>query len=118
MNIPEWLKPGLYGAGAGAAALAIVGFSWGGWVTESSANKIAETQAQAAVVAMLAPICVEQFQHSSDPQDSLEQLIKTNSWERRSFIEDRGWATMPGSDTPFSGVANACASLLSNLKAN
>jgi hypothetical protein len=30
MQIPEWLKPGLYGAACGAVALAVIGFSWGG----------------------------------------------------------------------------------------
>ena len=33
MNVPSYLKPALTGAVIGAAALAIVGFSWGGWVT-------------------------------------------------------------------------------------
>ena len=32
---------GLWGAAAGAIALAVVGFSWGGWQTASSANQIA-----------------------------------------------------------------------------
>jgi len=30
MTTPEWLKPALYGVACGAAALAIIGFSWGG----------------------------------------------------------------------------------------
>ena len=34
MNTPEWLKPGVYGALIGAAFVGIVGFSWGGWVTD------------------------------------------------------------------------------------
>jgi len=38
MNIPEWFKLGLYGAAAGAVALAIVDFSWGGRVTGSAAH--------------------------------------------------------------------------------
>ena len=33
MQTPEWLKPGLYGAVCGAVAVAIAGFTWGGWVT-------------------------------------------------------------------------------------
>ena len=38
MELPKWLMPGVYGAGVGAVALAIVGFSWGGWVTASKAE--------------------------------------------------------------------------------
>ena len=29
----EWLNSGLSGAGIGAIAVMIVGFSWGGWMT-------------------------------------------------------------------------------------
>ena len=66
MNIPEWLKPALYGAAAGAVALAIVGFSWGGWVTGGTAKQMAANRAKLEVVAALVPICVEQSKQ--DPQ--------------------------------------------------
>jgi len=117
MKLPAQLKPALWGAVGGAVALAIVGFAWGGWLTETSAARAAQMRAEAAVVTALAPICVEQFQQSSNSADELVQLIAINSWEQRSFIEDRGWATMPGSDKPYSGVASACAILLGKLKA-
>ncbi len=41
MRTPEWLKPGLYGAACGAVALAVIGFSWGGWVTGGMARTMA-----------------------------------------------------------------------------
>jgi hypothetical protein len=41
MHPPEWLKPGLYGAACGAVALAVIGFSWGGWVTGGTARTMA-----------------------------------------------------------------------------
>lgn len=41
VQTPDWLKPALYGALAGATALAIAGFSWGGWVTGGTAEQIA-----------------------------------------------------------------------------
>ena len=40
MTTPEWLKPGLVGAGVGAVALAAVGFGWGGWVTGGAAESM------------------------------------------------------------------------------
>ena len=46
MNIPEWLKPALYGAAAGAGALAIIGFTWGGWVTGGTAKEMATDYAR------------------------------------------------------------------------
>ena len=44
--IKENLTPGIWGAVLGAAALAIVGFNWGGWVTGNTAKEMA----QAAIV--------------------------------------------------------------------
>ena len=66
MQTPEWLKPGLYGAACGAIALAIVGFSWGGWVTGGTARTMAADQSKADVVAALSLICVDQSKR--DPQ--------------------------------------------------
>ena len=39
-NIKEKLPPGIWGAVAGAAVVAIVGFNWGGWVARSCADEI------------------------------------------------------------------------------
>ena len=41
MKIPNWLKPGIYGAVVGALVLTTVGFAWGGWVTGATAQKMA-----------------------------------------------------------------------------
>ena len=59
MQTPEWLKPGLYGAACGAVALAVAGFSWGGWVTGGTARAMAADQSKADVVAALALISVD-----------------------------------------------------------
>jgi alpha/beta superfamily hydrolase len=48
-------RHGLWGAAAGAVALAVVGFSWGGWVTGSTAR----AQADAAVWSALLPVCAD-----------------------------------------------------------
>lgn len=113
MDMPSWLKPGLYGAGAGAVALAIVGFSWGGWMTEAKAEEMAATQSRLAVVAALVPICLEQSRQ--DPQEGakLAKLKDANSYARGQMLMDVGWATMPGAEVPDRSVARACASELS-----
>jgi dienelactone hydrolase len=108
MNTPEWLKPGLYGAVVGATALAIVGFTWGGWVTGGTARHMAADQARLEVVAALVPICIEQS--SQDPQvvETLAQLKDAKSYKRRVMLMEAGWATMPGSSAPDRYVATAC----------
>ena len=106
------LKPGIWGAVIGAAAISVVGFSTFGWMLGSTAERMATERAQTAVVGVLAPICVEKFQHQADASAKLIEFNKVSSWNRRSVIEKGGWATMPGTDTPNSAVATACAERL------
>lgn len=108
MDTPEWLKPGLYGAAAGAVALAIVGFSWGGWVTGGTAKQMASDQARLEVVAALVPICVEQSKQDPQVAQTLAELKSAGSYQRSDMLMKAGWATMPGSSDPSRDVARAC----------
>jgi len=109
MKIPPSLKPGIWGAVIGAAATMVVGFSLLGWTLGGTAERMAKERAQHAVVAALAPICVERFHQQADAATKLVEFKKVSAWDRRSIIEKGGWATMPGSGTPDSAVASACA---------
>ncbi len=114
MNIPVETKPFLWGIAGGAVAAAIVGFTWGGWVTGGTAETDAKQRANAAVVVALAPICAERFQGASDAAANLTALKKADAWSQGEFVEKGGWATMPGpkSAEQVTAVAKACASLL------
>jgi hypothetical protein len=112
MKFPPSLKPWIWGAVCGAAAISVVGFSSLGWTLGSTAERMAREQAQNAVVGVLAPICVEKFQHQVDAPTKLIEFNKVSSWDRRSIIEKGGWATAPGSDTANSAVVTACAEQL------
>jgi hypothetical protein len=110
------LKPFLWGATAGAVALAVFGFNWGGWVTGGTAARLADARAETAMVAALSPICVTQFQASDKAQASLAALKKTSQWEQADYVRNGGWATMPGSSAePNRQVAAACAEALNKL---
>jgi hypothetical protein len=112
------VKPALWGAAAGAVALAIVGFGWGGWVTGGTAETLAKNGAATAVVAALTPICVEKFRQSADVSANFAEMKKaTYAWDQGKFVEKGGWATMPGSTEPNSAVARACAESLGREKA-
>lgn len=104
------LKPGIWGA----AAISVLGFSSFGWTLASTAERMAQERGQTAVVAVLAPICVEKFQHQADASAKLVEFNKVPSWDRRSIIEKGGWATMPGNDGPNSAVVTACAERLAS----
>jgi hypothetical protein len=87
----------LQGIAIGAIASMAIGFSWGGWVTGATANKLAADQAGAAVVAVLTPICVEKFLQNSAAQANLAALREISSnWQQGQYLEKGGWATRPG----------------------
>ena len=108
MKTPAWLNPGLKGAVAGAAALAIVGFTWGGWVTAGTAEEMASDHARLEVIAALVPICLEQSKQDPMVVETLAELKAAGRYQRNEMLMDTGWATMPGSGAPDRHVATAC----------
>jgi hypothetical protein len=112
MKMPAELKPAAWGAAGGAITLAIIGFTWGGWVTQSTAEREARTRSSTALVAALSPICVAKFQQQANATEQLAEFKKIRSWQQGDFIAKGGWATMPGSSFPNSDVAKACATAL------
>ena len=111
-----WLKPGLLGAFVGAIALAVIGFTQLGWVSANTAESMAIKRADAAVVKALVPVCIARAQLDPETGPKLQELGGvTSKWDRRSFVEKAGWATMPGDDTSNRDLAEACAQALKDL---
>jgi hypothetical protein len=109
MQRPEWLKPGLYGAACGAVALAVIGFSWGGWITGGTARTMAADQSKAEVVTALSLICVDQSKRDPQLVERVALLKAASSYERGDLVMKNGWATMPGTTEGNRLVAIACA---------
>lgn len=90
-----------------------VGFSWFGqgfdWATRGSAEQMTAK----AVMETMATICVAQARSAPDSEATLKEFSALSSWKRREFIETAHWATMPGSESAQSGVAQLCATKLS-----
>jgi hypothetical protein len=107
----------LQGMAIGAVTSMVIGFSWGGWVTGGTAVKLADEQANTAVVAALTPICVEKFLQNSDAKANLAVLQKiSTNWEQGDYLEKGGWATPPGTSSPDYHLARACAEKLAQAK--
>jgi hypothetical protein len=106
----------LQGAAVGAIATMFIGFGWGGWSLESTAAKRVDDATRTTLVTALAPICVDKFQQTVGSAGKLVELKKVASYQQGTFIENGGWATMPGNDKANSAVAQACANLLDKLK--
>jgi len=91
----------------------IVGFSWGGWVTGGTAQKMAEVKGEDAVVGRLAPFCVIRVNQDPRRDQKMKELKDISDWQKGDYVKKQGWATMPGEAEPESKIADACAKLIS-----
>ena len=111
-------KGTLFWACAGCAvATMVVGFSWGGWVTGGTAEKMSGTAAAAARAELAAIVCVARFNDGPDKVAQLTALTASNAWNRDDMIDKAGWSTPPGIDKPVRGAAELCAKRLIEAKA-
>ncbi len=108
MELPKWTVPSLQGAVAGAVALTIIGFNWGGWVTEGTASKMTQEASNSAVAAALTPHCLARSVADPASADIMADLDKAGTWQKRSIIEKAGWATPLGSEKPSWELAESC----------
>lgn len=118
LKLPTQTKPVLWGVAAGAAAMAFIGFTWGGWVTGGSAESAAQLRISDAVVVALAPVCAERFRRMGDAAVQLVELKKADPWSQGEFVEKGGWASVPGTNPPeqVAAVAKACAEMLASAE--
>ena len=104
-----WVPKQMFWSAAGMAVLVLMGGFWGlGWVTNGSAEDMAEKAAKKAVFAHLVPFCVLHAKESLTADADIAALKKESSWKRNDFVKAKGWATMPGEDEPVRGVADRC----------
>ncbi len=96
---------GVWGLIIGAIVVVTIGFAWGGWITQSSAQKMTNE----AVLANQAAICVAQFMKDPNHDAKLKEIEKVDSWKRPEFIEKGGWDKMPGQEKAGVLVSQACA---------
>jgi hypothetical protein len=116
MQIPVWLKPGLWGAAIGAIGMATVGFSQLGWTTQGTAEQLASERSDAAVVAALVPFCVTKAQHDPDQATLAKFQTEQSSYSRSDLVMKAGWATIGGKTSPDNALARACSDKLHTLK--
>lgn len=93
----------------GAVVAMITLLSTGWMVTSGLAETMKETAVHNAMKNKLASICVAQFERSANQDAVIDKLKSRQEWERGNFVAERGWATMPGSESSESFVANECA---------
>lgn len=112
MNAPEWLKPGIYGAVIGTVLVGVVGFTWGGWVTDSTSNDRAMAMSRDNVVASMVPVCLDIARSDPARLDKMEAIRAASTYQRRDALMAAGWSTMPGTDAPNRAIAQSCLAAL------
>lgn len=114
MNIPEWVKPGIWGTVCGGIAAVVIGFSWGGWITAGTAGQMEKASAKAAVIQAFMPLCVAK----AEPQlEKLASLKELSSWKHYTFVVEAGWVDNV-SEQYRDDVAKDCATtLIEGMKA-
>ena len=113
MQFPDWTKPALAGAAAGAVALAFVGFTWGGWTTAGAAKELSRKDTIAALVAALTPYCLERSASDPNSVTLMAEIKAASTYNRRAIVEKAGWATPLGMEKPNTELAQACQLALS-----
>ncbi|MGA7516661.1 MAG: hypothetical protein WBW28_06820 [Pseudolabrys sp.] len=103
------------GAAVGAVATMIIGFNWGGWVLGKTAENNAIQRVNAALVQAYGPVCIDRFKLQPNVEAKWAELTKVDTWRRENYIKESGFATPPGSTSPNSAVADACADALSKI---
>ena len=110
-----WLKPGIWGFVIGSLATMIIGFSWGGWTTSGTVERLAADRATAATNAALVSVCLEKSKADPDGAKKLRALqALTSVWDQRDAVAKDGWATV-GAGEANTEVAEACAAQLTKV---
>ena len=112
----ESVKPFVLGIAVGAVVLLILVFSTGWVVQSSSAAAEAQKTAKMAVLDRLTTICVAQYMEDPSREERLTGFQEAGSYEKDDYVEDSGWATMPGDEKPNGKVADACAKQIAQLE--
>ncbi len=118
MEIPSGLKPGLWGVAIGAVAMAIVGFSYLGWTTASTSEKLAQDTADKAVVSALVPFCVTKAEADPTAATLTKFQAEQSSYSRSDIVMKAGWTAFNGTTTGSDTLARACAEKLHVAKAS
>ena len=109
----EVVKPSLW-TGAGGVVVGMLLLSYGfGFVSRTTAEKLASASSEKAVVAVLAPVCADKFRGLPDVAARTATLVadKDNSYKMREAFPE-AMITLPDKSYPDSDLTAACAALI------
>ena len=109
----EVVKPSLW-TGAAGVVVGMLLLSYGfGFMSRTTAEKLANTKSEAAVIAVLAPACADKFRALPDVAARTATLVanKDSSYRIREAFPE-ALITLPGKTYTDSNLTTACANLL------
>jgi hypothetical protein len=112
MSIINWevVKPAVW-TGAGGVVVGMFLLSYGfGFMSRTTAEKLASTNSERAVVAVLAPVCADKFRALPDVGARTATLVADKDEMREAFPE--AMITLPDKSYPDSDLIAACAALI------
>jgi hypothetical protein len=109
------LKRLAQGAAIGAIATMTIGFTWGGWVFGTTFEAKMVERVNTALVQAYGPVCIQRFEQQANVAQKWAELAKIETYRRDAYIKEAGFATPPGSTSPNSAIADACADALSKV---
>ena len=116
MKLPDSTKAATWSAVGGViAGMALMSYGFG-YMSPTAAEKIAKTQSDSAVVAVLAPACAAKFRELPDYVAKRAALEKAPTYERRDIFP-KELVSLPGQTDPDSDLAAACAEAVLKMKA-
>jgi hypothetical protein len=109
----EVVKSSLW-TGAGGVVVGMLLLSYGfGFMSRTTAEKLASTSSEKAVIAVLAPACADKFSALPDVADRKVTLVaaKDNSYKMREAFPE-ALISLPSKSYPDSDLTAACAGLI------
>ena len=111
MKLPQYTQAAAWSAFGGLIA-GMVLMSYGfGYMSPSTAEKIAKSQTDAAVIAVLAPECATKFRALPDYAAKRAALEKAAGYQRGELFP-RELVTLPGNNYTDSDLVAACTSVI------
>lgn len=116
MKFPEATKPALWSAVAGVAVgMALMSYGFG-YMSPSSAERIAQQRSESAVVAVMAPECAAKFRALPDYAAKRAALEKAAAYQRSDLIP-KELVSLPGKSYTDSDLVAACSAEILKEKA-
>jgi len=112
----EPTKSTLAWGAAGASALTmVVGFTFGGWVTGGTSDRLVGEARIAAQTEVAAAVCAANFREIPTAREQHAELVALNATRQRQFVIDRSWAQVPGAEGVSRAAAELCARKISQM---